>query len=135
MAHVSLLQEALSRATLDRSPRSRPPSERGRPRVDHLAAMTGGAVTTEPSDSDDDLVAVATPATDMSRSTSPTRMGPRRRRLEREMEARSSHDPLKRLPGPVAQRVFGALDYRSLAVCSRVCRRWNRSATISEFVS
>lgn len=66
-----------------------------------------------------------------SRSSSPTRLA-RKRALE-EQERKTSKDPLRRFDNTVSSRIFRELDVTSLARCLRVCRRWHRSATISEF--
>lgn len=71
-----------------------------------------------------------------SRSSSPTRRSGSRRdkRAAEEQERRNSRDPLRRFENEVSSRIFKELDVTMLARCTRVSKRWNRSATISELL-
>ena len=146
MSHVSLLQDALTRASLrsDSDPKS--PirrSQRGRPRKATSPNQADDVGGTSESEDEDALVGVQTPVTvpgtpaSHSRSTSPTRSGSRlaARRKERDLEAATSLDPLKRLPNELSSRIFNDLNVVDLLICGRVCKHWRRSATISAFLA
>lgn len=47
------------------------------------------------------------------------------------LEKSKSTDPLKAFPTELGQRIFGLLNVRELARCSRVSKKWNRSQTIN----
>lgn len=66
-----------------------------------------------------------------SRSSSPSRLA--KKRMAEEQERRSSRDPLRRFESHqgISSRIFRELGVVDLARCMRVCKRWNRSATIS----
>lgn len=128
MSHISLLQDALTRASLKgdsgdpQSPIRR--SQRGRSRK--AASPPAGEDSTEESEDEDALVGVQTPMTvpGTPRSTSPTRSGSRmaQRRKERELEAATSIDPLRRLPNELSSRIFADLSPRDLLACGRTVR-------------
>jgi len=117
---VSLLQEALTRATISSVPNT--------PRKLFPNSEQGSG-----SEDEDQIVGVKTPATPRaqsrasSRSTSPTRANKRRELKEKE----KGLDPLRRLPGELSQKIFGSLDIHSLLNCGRVSKRWRKSQTIN----
>lgn len=65
-----------------------------------------------------------------SRSTSPSRLA--KKRMAEEAERRRSRDPLVRFDNTISARIFRELDVLDLARAQRVCKKWSRSATISE---
>lgn len=144
MAPDNLLHEALTRAQLQSQSQSL-----------NLASLSL-------SDSDDDVIAVRTPQSQtpaLSRSTtpgtsrnpSPTRGSspgkslltkprsgagkPRRDKTkEREKAAQADRtmDPLVKFPGEVSGRIFGELGVDDMLQCGLVCKKWRKSATISQ---
>jgi len=94
---------------------------------------------TENDESDDELVQVqslpGTPARSRttSRASSPTRASSRRLPGPLHLSLTRVHhtDPLRAFPTEISQHIFRLLSISDLTVCSRVCRKWNKSQTLN----
>lgn len=69
-----------------------------------------------------------------TRPSSPTRSGASRRPVPGPLllsKRSSTSDPLRVFPSAVSQRIFGQLNIRDLASCSRVSKKWSQSQSLN----
>ncbi|KAI5122662.1 hypothetical protein M0805_007922 [Coniferiporia weirii] len=109
------------------------------------AASLSRSSTPDEMDRDDELVGVMSvpgtpsrsgaPSRQSSRPPSPTRTGASRRRVPGPLhivkEKSVASDPLRAFPTEVSQRIFGCLEVGDLALCARVCKKWEKSQTLN----